>query len=766
MAGSAPWPSQPFGWSTDASNPVPWPWPVRSYGWYATEKLPSAVADVSSASTVSADVGVNLFADAISVSAGVSSTDVGGGGSSQSNSWALLTVVSKADVVSASSASSGSPLDAPSGSFSDVWAVLTPRLAADVRSDSTPAATYTTQVSPAAVAAANALSDSTVGGVLRVATGGKAVSDSNPGGALEIKPGTPVTVSNIVVAQAATVALPAHSPGDLIVVWAYNYANSFTAVATAAAVPTQPAAGGTIPTFTTLSANPGTINNLSTQAASGNFNTVAVRVSYAVATASNHTIGTWTGSLRTCAAVISGTVAPHIGGYAEAGFASALTAGRQMTIPGITLNRADNTSLVLACAASTTNNATTGFPIVQTYTAPPGYTEIFQLPHIWKKDLTLDAPATYYTQLTTTTNGAVGSRHTGRQSHIEFLSGLTNLNEQTFTFDTPVANAEVDIPSWVQTVDVAAIGGGMGGSNGALVLSAGGEGGRWSFGTIDITALTAGLNVTRLFARYTVGRGGAGAPGGILAAAPGLPGDFSRVSIIAKLNNGSEQALAIFTGAQGSDPAIVVNSIGGRATGGNVNPAPLPNGRDVLLNGLVWTGGDLQNTPSATGFSPGAGGAGGGFFGAGGNGANGGVRMRFLRRSVSELSGLVKPAPFEGPPPWIELDYTDAEANPPDVWQGINTGIVVTTNDDGETLYDGMTMAEIEALIERLVDERVAATVAAADANSLKYTKEQIQAVLDAMNGPDATLESVTKMFWMLNDILEALIVSAGIELP
>jgi hypothetical protein len=48
------------------------------------------------------------------------------------------------------------------------------------------------------------------------------------------------------------------------------------------------------------------------------------------------------------------------------------------------------------------------------------------------------------------------------------------------------------------------------------------------------------------------------------------------------------------------------------------------------------------------------------------------------------------------------------------------------------------------------------------DINNLKALT---QATLDAMNGPNATVESVQQMFWLLNDILVALIEATGIEI-
>jgi hypothetical protein len=56
--------------------------------------------------------------------------------------------------------------------------------------------------------------------------------------------------------------------------------------------------------------------------------------------------------------------------------------------------------------------------------------------------------------------------------------------------------------------------------------------------------------------------------------------------------------------------------------------------------------------------------------------------------------------------------------------------------------------------------------VAAADAQAFEYTRQRIQEVLDAMNGPDATVDSVQDMFWLLNDLIEALMNATGVQPP
>jgi hypothetical protein len=41
-----------------------------------------------------------------------------------------------------------------------------------------------------------------------------------------------------------------------------------------------------------------------------------------------------------------------------------------------------------------------------------------------------------------------------------------------------------------------------------------------------------------------------------------------------------------------------------------------------------------------------------------------------------------------------------------------------------------------------------------------------VRDVMDAMNGPTATVQSITQMFWLLNDLLMALVDATGIDFP
>lgn len=124
-----------------------------------------------------------------------------------------------------------------------------------------------------------------------------------------------------------TVTLPAHEIGDLIVVFAWL--DSFSVSPSA---PSKPSAGGTVPTWTDIDATAGA-------------NFCASRTAYTVATATNHTSGSWTGgnNQAVCAVVLRNPNASPIGGHAESGG----TALSGATAPAITLADSDGSSVLL-----------------------------------------------------------------------------------------------------------------------------------------------------------------------------------------------------------------------------------------------------------------------------------------------------------------------------------------------------------------------------------------------------------------------------------
>lgn len=120
--------------------------------------------------------------------------------------------------------------------------------------------------------------------------------------------------------EGTSIALPTHAAGDDIYICSY--------VAGSDTTPSKPAAGGTVPSWVDVVANPG-----------ANLN--AMRVCHAVATASNHTSGVWGGSLM-AVIVIRGQDASPVGGNAGAG-----GSGSEAIAPAITLANADGSSMIL-----------------------------------------------------------------------------------------------------------------------------------------------------------------------------------------------------------------------------------------------------------------------------------------------------------------------------------------------------------------------------------------------------------------------------------
>lgn len=86
-------------------------------------------------------------------------------------------------------------------------------------------------------------------------------------------------------AAATSVTIPTHAIGDLIVIWAYRDGSNTPA--------SVPAASGTVPAWVTINGATGASTNSAISA-------------YFVATATNHTSGTWTNATGMVAAVITG----------------------------------------------------------------------------------------------------------------------------------------------------------------------------------------------------------------------------------------------------------------------------------------------------------------------------------------------------------------------------------------------------------------------------------------------------------------------------
>ena len=139
----------------------------------------------------------------------------------------------------------------------------------------------------------------------------------------------------------ATITLPAHAVGDIIVIWAYRDGST--------TVPSKPAAAGTVPAWSDIDAAAGA-------------NTNSARSAYFVATATNHTSGTWSNATGMAVIVLRGQAASPIGGHAQSGSTSSTLA----TAPSITQSVTNGKSVILEFYGHRTVTAWS--------TAPAGYT--------------------------------------------------------------------------------------------------------------------------------------------------------------------------------------------------------------------------------------------------------------------------------------------------------------------------------------------------------------------------------------------------------
>lgn len=138
-----------------------------------------------------------------------------------------------------------------------------------------------------------------------------------------------VTSQGAVGVSADTVAIPAHQPGDLIIITARRASNTPA---------TTPAAGGTVPTWADLQ--------------SAGANTLSLKTSYTVATAAGHTSGTWTNAEQLCCIVLRST-AP--GGSLAVGASSTGNGNNTQTIvyPALALQAANGVSFGVRCGTRT-----------------------------------------------------------------------------------------------------------------------------------------------------------------------------------------------------------------------------------------------------------------------------------------------------------------------------------------------------------------------------------------------------------------------------
>lgn len=156
-------------------------------------------------------------------------------------------------------------------------------------------------------------------------------------GRVNITVGTPTTSS------ASTITLPTHAVGDLIVIYAFVDAPFGI---------DQPVAGGTVPTWTAIDGSAAT----------------SWRTSYTVATATNHTSGTWTNANRMIAVVLKDQHTTPIGGHAID-----QSTGTTATAPAVTMTNTDASSVLLHFHGSASVSGGVWA------SAPAGYTRLAEL---------------------------------------------------------------------------------------------------------------------------------------------------------------------------------------------------------------------------------------------------------------------------------------------------------------------------------------------------------------------------------------------------
>jgi hypothetical protein len=178
------------------------------------------------------------------------------------------------------------------------------------------------------------------------------------------------TLQGSTSAATTSVALPTHVIGNLIIL--HIYVNASTTQAT------KPAASGTVPNWNIL--EPVTTT------------TGASQIAWFVATAANHTSGTWTGATNIIATVIQGQSGSSIGAHAS-------SSGSQVgasTAPAVTQTVTNGKSLLLHFMSTQTTNP----PVWSA--APAGYTQ-----------RVANGRTLFITKDDTTTDGAVTNADNG-----------------------------------------------------------------------------------------------------------------------------------------------------------------------------------------------------------------------------------------------------------------------------------------------------------------------------------------------------------------
>lgn len=150
-------------------------------------------------------------------------------------------------------------------------------------------------------------------------------------------------ISGVNTSSTNTVPIPAHVPGNLIVIVAFNNGSN--------SPPGKPTASGPVPNWAYIDHLTGA-------------NSCSMTTASFVATASNHTSGTWTGMTNgvLVAIVLTGAGSTPIGGHAQSNY----NVANKMTAPALTLTNTDGTSLILEIYAQVNPGSWNA--------APAGYT--------------------------------------------------------------------------------------------------------------------------------------------------------------------------------------------------------------------------------------------------------------------------------------------------------------------------------------------------------------------------------------------------------
>lgn len=166
------------------------------------------------------------------------------------------------------------------------------------------------------------------------------------------------TVVSSASAAGTSVAIGTHQADDLLIVYVYRGAST--------ALPTVPTAGGTVPTWTFID--------------SGALNSSCHALYYAVATANNHTTGTWTNATGIACIVVRGH-GNGLEGFPFLGNSSPLSCGTPATsgapvAPSVWLSDASGESLILrfyfAREVSAWDSAPSGYTRETSFTSTSG----------------------------------------------------------------------------------------------------------------------------------------------------------------------------------------------------------------------------------------------------------------------------------------------------------------------------------------------------------------------------------------------------------